>query len=265
MNDDSRAPGARSRAGHEAGRAASAEELRRRLPSAPPSFLEGALENPGLGEEELLLLLRNRQATPALLSRIGGEPRWSRSYEVRRGLVRNPRTPPALAARLARNLFWKDLLDAAEDNRVHATVRRKVEQLLEARVSELSEGERISLARRAGRSIIPRLIESSEDRVLRSLLDNRRLVEFDAVQLASAVVPAEFLAALADHERWGGNRAVRIALLQNGRTPVPVSLKLLGRLHLRDLRRVAKDGKVPTIVRVGATRELERSAPLEAN
>jgi hypothetical protein len=53
---------------------------------------------------------------------------------------------------------------------------------------------------------------------------------------------------------------VRLALLSNPRTPVPVALQLVEKLSLRDLRQLIKDDKVPTIVRVGADRRLDRAS-----
>jgi len=244
----------------EGGRRASAFELKRLLPSAPPSFLQGALENPEITPDEIALLLRNRAATPQLLGRIARDRQWTRSYDVKRGLVRHPRTPLPIVGTLIHHLFWRDLAEAAADPALHPTVRRKSEDLLRLRLMELSLGERISLARVASRGLIGALRESAEARVLTALLGNPRLIEADAVLLArSGAAPPAVLGRLAEHPAWGVRRSVLMALAANPRTPVAAALRLLGRLSRRDLTRLAKDPKVPKIVRVGAERRLSGS------
>ena len=241
----------------EAGRGDRVEQLRRRLPGAPPPYLEGASENPNLGDDEMLLLLRNRHAPQQLLSRIGRDRRWTASHELKKHLVRHPRTPLVLARSLLPHLFWKELAEISSDLRVHPVVRRQAEALLTVRIEQLSLGERIALSRRASRGLIGCLIEAGDDRVLRGLLGNPRLVEGDAVRIAASPCSApEFFRHLAGHPTWGSRRAVRMALLRNSRTPVQVALRLVDRMPVGDLRGLVKDVKVPRIVRVGADRRL---------
>jgi hypothetical protein len=241
----------------QAGGAASVEQLRRRLPGAPPPYLEGALGNPNLGDDEMLLLLRNRQAPQSLLARIGRDRRWTASHEIKKQLVRHPRTPLVLARSFLPHLFWKDLVEVSSDLRVHPVVRRQAETLLTIRIEELSLGERIALSRRAPRGLIGSLIDSGEDRVLRGLLGNPRLVESDAVRIAASRCGAPgFFHFLAAHPAWGRRRAVRLALVRNPRAPVQIALRLVDGMPVRDLRQLVKDVKVPRIVRVGAGRRL---------
>jgi hypothetical protein len=244
-------------AGETRGRTASAAELRERLASAPPPYLAGALENPELGPDEMLLLLRNRAAPAPLLARIGCDREWTRLQEVKRALVRHPSTPLAIARGLSAHLYRKDLAEIAEDLRVKPAVRRHAEEILRARMEEMSLGERISMARRPSRALIAALRDSTEPGVLRALLGNSRLVEADAVRIASGTkTPAEALRALATDPTWGVRRSVRMALLLNPRTPVPVALHLIRGSSRHDLARLAADDGAPRIVRIGAERRL---------
>lgn len=243
------------------GRAAAVGQLREHLASAPPAFLEGALDNPGLGQTELLFLLRNRQATPQILLDIGRDSRWTRSHEVKKQLVRHPRVPLVVARALLPHLFWRELAEVSADARVHPVVRRQAEQLIRIRLEELSLGERISLARQASRGLIGPLIDTREGPVLRGLLGNSRLVETEAVRMAACPCDSpDLFRHLAGHPKWSLRRSVRLALLRNPRTPVAVALRLIGKLPPRDLRELLKDVKVPRIVRVGADRRLSREA-----
>jgi len=240
-----------------AGRVASRAELRRRLRTAPPDFLAGALLNPLVGSEELLLLLRNWRASAAVLTTVGQKADWLRQAEVRRLLVLHPRVPLALARDLLGRLTWKDLLEVSAAPHAHPVARRQAERLLQVRLEALSAGERVTLARRAPRGVLALLIRTDDSRVLCSVLGNPALVEQDAVHVAGAArVGAEVLARLASHPRWGVRQSVRAALLRNARTPIPVALRLLAELPRRELHRLIVDAAVPTIVRVGAERRL---------
>ena len=240
------------------GRSATVAELRRCLLTAPGAFLDAAIDNPHLGDEEMLLLLRNRRASVTLLTRIGRDRRWTRNSEVRRLLVQHPQIPMGLARTLLSHLFWKDLLEVSVNLRVHPVIRRQSERILQVRVEDLALGEKITLARRAPRAVISSLIRSDDGRLLRAVLGNLTLIEQDAVNIAGAgKTDGEVLAHLAGHPRWGVRRAVRQALIRNPRTPVPVALRLIGGLPRRDLQELIRDAGIPKIVRVGAERRLE--------
>jgi len=132
--------------------------------------------------------------------------------------------------------------------------------LLTVRIDELSEGERVALARRASRGVIGALIATGVGRELKSLLGNPRLIEADAVRIATrASAPPEALAHLATHARWGSRRPVRRALAANPRTPPAAALGVLRWLPSSDLLRLSRDVAVPQLVRVGAERLLRSS------
>jgi hypothetical protein len=240
------------------GRSATVAELRRYVLTAPEAFLDGAIDNPHLGDEEMPLLLRNRRASATLLTRIGRDRRWTRNSEVRRLLVQHPQVPMGLARTLLSHLFWKDLLEVSVNLRVHPVIRRQAERMLQVRVEDLALGEKITLARRAPRAVIASLIHSDDPRLLRAVLGNVTLIEQDAVTIAKAGRTGDdVLAHVAAHPRWGVRRAVRQALIRNPRTPVPVALRMIGGLTRRDLQELIRDAEVPKIVRVGAERRLE--------
>jgi hypothetical protein len=244
--------------GRTAGTRASDSELTANLAQAPPPFLEGALSNPDLQPSHVVLLLRNRSVPASLLTRLAKQHRWTRLYEVKRGLVLHPNTPPTIARTFLHHMYWRDLSEAADDLRLHPSVRRQAEETVKVRLAEMAVGERIALARRATRGVIAALAEEADRMVLAALLENRRLVERDVVTLAGGEnVPGEVLDAVSRNPAWGIRPAVRTALLRNPRTPVHAAMRLVKDLPERELRRIQADRTIPKIVRVGAERALE--------
>lgn len=208
------------------------------------------------------ILLKNPRATAALLVRISRIVRWTRVYEVKRGLVRHARSPLPLARRFLPHLLWLDLADAAADTRLSPVVRRHAEEALKKRLLDMAEGEIVALARRASPGVVAELIRSRSPRVLSALLGNPRVRERDVLQIASGDhAPKETLRRLVHHPEWGRSRSVRVALLRNARTPVADALHLLAGLPPPDLERVVSDEDVPRIVQIGAGRRLAAERP----
>lgn len=243
----------------EAGRRAPPAELRRRVGSASAAWVEGAADNPRLGRVELLLLLRNRQAAPETLARLAARHDSLRTGGVRAALVVHPRAPLSVTRGLVGHLFWRELCEVAASPSIHPLLRRRAELLLRARLGELEPGERVTLARRASRALVGALVEDDAIAVLEALLGNPRLIEADAVRLASREsTPPALLGRLGAHPVWSARRSVRLGLARNPRTPIPAALGLLRGLPRRDLRALAKDDKVRRIIRIGAERTLAR-------
>ena len=93
------------------------------------------------------------------------------------------------------------------------------------------------MARRAGRGLIDSLCRSAEERVLKALLANPRLVERDVVDIAAgATAPIGLLERLAQHPRWGRRRDVLVALAGNHRTPLGTALGLTREMASSELQ-----------------------------
>lgn len=213
------------------------------------------MENPAMGEAEILLLLRNRVVPPGLLARVGKDPRWSAAYAVKKGVARHPHTPAMVARDLLGHLQWADLAEIAEDAKIPIPVRRHAGSLVRVRLPELALGERVALARRAGRELIRELARSREGGVLLALLGNPKLTDADIEEIASRIdVPGAALEGVADHPRWGAPVAVRTTLARNPALPIPVALRLVAGLPPESLNEVIGDEEAPTIVRVSAER-----------
>jgi hypothetical protein len=241
----------------ERGRQDDRATLRVRLAEAGSEYLEGALENPDLGLEELAILLRSRAATARILTRVGRNRSWTRPREIKLALLANPQVPQVLARQFLPHLYWRDLAELAANLRVAPVLRREAEKLLKTRLPELSVGERVALARRGSRGLIELLSADEDGLVLRALAGNARATEADVARIVTrSDLPSSFLRWLADQSSWSHRRPIRLALVRHPRTPASSALRLIPALSRRDIEDLRRDVMTPRLVRVAAERRL---------
>jgi hypothetical protein len=115
------------------GRTGSRDTMDRLLYDPDPRVIENLLRNPRCTEREAVRIAAHRPTSPAVLSVVFRDPRWSVRYTVRRALAFNPHTTPAQAIGLLPLLLTQDLALAASDETLHREVVAAAERLLEAR------------------------------------------------------------------------------------------------------------------------------------
>jgi hypothetical protein len=154
--------------------------------------------------------------------------------------------------------------EEATDEEVVAAIAVATRQPRKGEVDEttgLSEGQirslpapvRLRLARGAPRTLRTILVRDTNPRVAVAVLVNSALSEDEVEQIArSRVVVDEVLEEIARRREWTTRYGVINALVSNPRTPVGVSMRLLPRLGVRDLRTLAHSRNVPDAIRVGA-------------
>ena len=245
---------------------AKSEAIRAAAIDALHAALIQAGENaPGLREllrepiEEQVLLAVLRRAVPArFLELLAATEPWSDRPRVLARVVLSPRAPRSLSLRLLAQLSWRELADVAAAGWVPKGVRLRAEALLRDVVQDLRLGDRITLARLATPALLPLLLVDDDQRVVEAALQNPRLREQDLVTvLRRDDVPRTLLESCASSSRWSPNYAVRLALVLQPRTPLPVALLQISPLVPRDLRRVADAAELRLLVRAAARAVLE--------
>jgi hypothetical protein len=147
------------------------------------------------------------------------------------------------------------LLMIAKPNR-GPVAPREVQGDLE--ISQLTLGERKSLARGHDRLRLDRLLLDPEPSVVRNLLRNPHLTEQDVVRLAARRPTRTEIQKEIHQSRWGSRYRIRLALVCNPYTPTDLSLKLVGFLLHKDLRGVGQDGNLHELVRQEAKRLMKK-------
>jgi len=108
-------------------------EARRILIRDPHREIQTAvLQNPRVTSSEIVAIAHARDVHEEVLKQIAAKREWNRLYPVRLALVKNPRTPLAIAIRLVSTLFSQDLKIIARSKSVSRAVvhaaRSKIQQ-----------------------------------------------------------------------------------------------------------------------------------------
>ena len=216
--------------------------------------------------QEILVLRQDAiLEEPEILSALEANPQLSgyvqrRITEYREHLLprdRSARSAPAPASEAA-----EEIDDAALEAAVAAARSLPAEGEIEEKTG-LSEGQirmlsvpaRLKLARGAPRNLRNILLRDTNPQVACAALLFNNLSDQEIEQTAaSRSVQQEVLEAIAKKREWIGRYPVMKSLIQNPRTPLPLALKYVPRLAVRDLRDMAKDRNIPDAVRSMALR-----------
>jgi len=245
--------------GGEAARAAAVDALFARLLAAGGGLpaLRELLKEP-IDEQVLTGVLRRAVPIPFLELVATSEP-WSERPRVLARVVLNPKAPRGLSLRLISQLSWRELADVAATAWVPGAVRLRAESLLRESLRDLRLGDRITLARLATTAVLPLLLVDDDSRVVEAALMNPRLREEDLVTVVRRDdVPRVLLETSVASSRWSASYALRLSLVLQPRTPLPVALLQISSLVAGDLRRVAEAGDLRPLVRASARAVLER-------
>ena len=130
--------------------------------SASLETLIAAASDPALTEDLALVLLKRSDLPTQVLDRLSRNSGVMKSRKVKLALVEHPRTPRHISVPMVRHLFTFDLMQVALTPVVPADIKMSAEESLINRLERLSQGERLSLARRASGRVAAALLLDSE-------------------------------------------------------------------------------------------------------
>lgn len=199
-----------------------------------------------------------REALEALMEQAGMRSPGAQEalLAMQMALAADPQLLGAANARAAARLSEADAPELPEEED-----ERRVPDYGRGRV--LSLGERKSLARRADRRLLDRVLRDPHPDVIELLLLNPMLTENDVVRLcARRPNSAEILLRVFRAPRWATSPRVRRSLAMNPATPAAVVLAVVPLMSPADLRELARDDRVPRAVRRRCLEVLSRLPPL---
>ena len=220
--------------------------------------------------QEILLLRQDRiTAAPELLEALEANPQLT-AYARRRILeYRAHLLPGAVSAPVGPTPAAPAEEDEPDEAEVAAAIARAREEpvaaeageveeqtgLTEAQIRQLPVPIRLKLARGAPKTLRQFLVRDNSPLVALTVVQVNPLVDQEVEQYAKMRnVVAEVLEYLGKHRTWSNKYPVALSLVNNPRTPLSVSLALLSRIAVRDLRNIGRDRNLPEAVRSSAIR-----------
>lgn len=146
------------------------------------------------------------------------------SRKVMLAIARHVHTPRRIAIPLIRQLFAFELMQVALTPAVPADIKQLAEECILAKLSSITFGERLTLAKRASTRVAAALLHDPEPRVRHSALDNPYLTESYVTRaILKAGASKALLQAVSHHPKWMCRVEVRRALesLDNARHASP--------------------------------------------
>lgn len=234
--------------------------VRRR--DVPPPLLADLAERLEPDLQEILLLRQDVIVEhPDILQRLEANPRVS-SYTLRRIAEYRehllPRAPVEEAAVETEEGPSAAEVAAAIDAARALPASGEVDEqtgLSETQVRALPLAVRLRLSRGASRALRSILIRDNNSLVAVSVMQNNAFSDQEVEHVArNRSVIVDVLEFIAARREWTRKYPIMLALVQNPRTPVAISVRLLPSIGVRDLRVLAKDKNVSDVVRSGASR-----------
>ena len=171
------------------------------------------------------------------------------------------REPEAQDPEVAAVLEGRDQLRVDDDmltDAVAAPLAARRESLL-VRIRKMPVAMRVKLALSGNKEARQVLSHDSVKLVQACVLKNPRFTLEEALAMAkNRSLAGELLRIIADQRDWVRNYSVRLALVQNPKTPLQVALGLLNGIQDRDMRILAKSRNVPSVLQSQAKRNILR-------
>jgi hypothetical protein len=202
--------------------------LAARIHSASEQDLLATVSSPELNEDMARALFQRRDLSVEVLTALAQNHAALKVRAVLVGLISNPKTPRHISIPLTRHLFTFELMQVVLQPGVPADLKMKVEDALINKMSTISAGERITLAKRGSTRIAAGLLTDTDPRILEAALNNPYMTE---AFVAKALVSPDSTPMLFEftwrHTKWSLRTDVRIAMLRAAKTPPRIALEIV--------------------------------------
>src|SRR5579859_6639616 len=201
--------------------------------------------NPNLQERDLLRLLERKDLPSEVLRAIAEHKEAVRSYAVKLGLIRHPRTPRLISLPILKFLHLFDLVRVCQTPAVPTDVKHVIEETILKRAERIPRGEKITLARRGSGRVAAGLLVTEDRELIGAALDNPFLTEAHLLRiLPRQNLPSQVVESITAHEKWSSRYHLRLALIRNPLTPLRRVLEFLPDLAVNDLREICLDRRM---------------------
>jgi hypothetical protein len=128
---------------------------------------------------------------------------------------------------------------------------------LQAEIDEMSVNQKMQLAMRGDRTARSLLLKDPNKNIQSFIIQNPRITLDEVKYLAGyRQANADVLNAIAAHRDWTQNPGVVSALVRNPKTPGPTAVRMMEKLPMAEIRRLAKSNDSPPAVAAAARKKV---------
>ncbi len=182
--------------------------------------------------------------------------RLAKCPSIAEKLRKNPKAPRELLESL---LCSPARTGEEEREELAPALEEEEDENLAQRLANMSVAEKVKLAMTGDKFVRTLLIKDSNKMISTAVIKNPRLTEAEVVKItASKTTPDDILRLVARNKQWLKNYNIRVAMVMNAKTPLPVSMRLLDSLNTMDLAKAAKSKYIPHALAGNAGRILAK-------
>lgn len=133
---------------------------------------------------------------------------------------------------------------------------------IENKIRKMTVSQKIKLAMSGNREVRRIMLRDPNRMISQAVLHNRKITTIEIIEIAqSRMVSEEALRTIVRSKDWMKNYSVKVALIQNPKTPMSETMRLMQQVHLFDLRDMAHNKNIPSQISSLANRlYLEKTA-----
>ena len=223
-----------------------AAALESALTSMEKTVLVAVASSAALTEDLALAFLKRRDLPQAALEALAKNGRVLKHRKVKSGVVVHPKTPRHVTLPMMRSMYTFELMQVALTPVVAADVRMAVEDVLVSRLSTLTAGERLTLAKRSSARVAAALLQDADQRIVEAGLNNPYLTEALIVKALVHPRASELLATfVCRHQKWSTRKEVQTAALRNEFTPLAAAIRFAEPFTVSGLKDIFRQSALP--------------------
>ncbi len=124
-------------------------------------------------------------------------------------------------------------------------------------IKDMSMGQKIKLAMMGNIEVRKILIKDPRRQIAMAVLSNARITEKEVVSIAGdAAISLDIIAYIAAVKALSKSYQVKLALVNNPKTPLKTSMALLDIIRINDLKNIAKSRNIPSALKMKALKKI---------
>jgi hypothetical protein len=220
--------------------------------------LKAVASDARLTQDLALALLERRDLDGTVIEALASNHGLMKQRRVLVAVAGHPKTPRYVALPITRRLYTFELMKVSQSPTLASDLKLSIEETILGRLSTVSAGERLTLAKQGSTRIAGALLNDPEARVMQAALANPRLTEAAVVKaILRHDAKQGFVQAVATDSKWSLRREVQAALLRNELTPFAKVLQFSKMLPKPILRDILQNSRLPVKVKSYLAKELE--------